>query len=333
MSTRASAVIAIALALSLPACGDKDTLAPAATWSIDYDALGPMRVLLHSSAGAQIADGRTRRVTVVSSTGEQQALSPDASALATRQRDTRGCNDPTANCLAITVTDFSNSDSRVVGRIQSAIPGSPAFTNDGSGVVFGWSGPAGSGLIRARRDGSGQTAVASWPRASQGPQACPYFDILFDRVAGDAQGHIVFDCRGLTLFVAGPAPGALRELVAIDTSAPNAPRWRQLFTPTISPDGQRVAFLQGDPQSTYAFAPIARLMTIPLAGGSATEHARFPTTSQRDITHCWGPDGQRILVAYRHESGVRVVAVRLSDGSRRTVAEVQDGAAWVSCAA
>jgi hypothetical protein len=172
---------------------------------------------------------------------------------------------------------------------------SPAWSADGTGIVFARAGPDGVDLYAIDADGAGLTRLTG-----EGS------DELYPAWSPDG-GHIAF-----VLDEVRSAGSVRSSIVVMD---PDGNGWTELVTseyerfgwPAWSPDGRRIAFT-GISDDHFTFYVMG-------AGGSDVDKVGEEPANQFGLPLSWTPDGERILFWGQRDGGRKTVLSMRPDGS------------------
>ncbi|MES1976089.1 MAG: S9 family peptidase [Pseudomonadota bacterium] len=118
------------------------------------------------------------------------------------------------------------------------------------------------------------------------------------------------------LFVApiGSAPVAPRALTSF-VGADNDPEWSSY--PAWSPDGKRIAYLQGGPVALFSYG-VHTLAVVPSAGGAA--QVLTPQLDRNVHDPIWSVDGKAIRIIVEDDDTERLAEIPASGGALRPIA-------------
>jgi Tol biopolymer transport system component len=192
------------------------------------------------------------------------------------------------------------ADDHTPGKAFNGLDDGPAFTPDGSRIIFTRCCPqnSGYGLWSIRTDGTGLRIVTTEPQGMKGdgpsdnlPQVSPDGrQIAFHR------NPPPFDC-GCVITTVNFAGGHMQGLTPGELSG-QIPNW--------SPDGRRIVF-QGFVDG------VANVWTVNVDGTGATQ-LTFGDQENRSANPAYAPDGTRIIFAHVTD-GVRDLFTMNPDGS------------------
>jgi hypothetical protein len=286
------------LILGLPpitACGlEGDPLAPAPQLEeIPFDAIGDARILFNrGSLGKQatyVVDGRSRSSWAVFDTISGATIGPSLSPSGTDVAWLRWSGSVPA--YDVYVTDLHGANSRRLSSFEGNHEGAPAWTPDGTSVVFAVTENLGPGAIYGRNLATDELTVLRAFEARPEVLSCPAIISTETQVAAAPDGRLAFSCRGGLYVAAGSDTTLLpRYEVAWPAVRVHGSAW--------SPDASELAFielLEGGGRLT-ASVRVIELATNAIRTVAVVEGSNGPLWSTRNhFAVCWLTTGNRLV--------------------------------------
>ncbi|HEX8391502.1 MAG TPA: hypothetical protein VF665_04010 [Longimicrobium sp.] len=248
------------------------------------------------------ADGSDpRRLTNSASADYPGAVSPDGRALLVVS--VSGDDKNTTERMALLPLD-GNGRARSLGPVSARVR-SPAWSPDGSWIVFESDTASFRDLYRMRRDGSGLQRLTDNPQGNYDPAVSPDGEWIAFVSSRDGDAEIYrmrMDGSGV------------QRLTAFHTDD-WAPRW--------SPDGRRIAFIsnRGGRDRVYLVG----------ADGVGFRALNTAADTAQEAEPAWSPDGTRVAHTIRAGEGSRIAVTDLRTGRRAVISPAGESAsapAW-----